>query len=536
MLDGSVGECVNVSGAGSVPEGELGGAASADQEAPHGSSHLVGDHDDRFVRRPYWAMIVDVHRVGAVIALLSFFGIVYARTLNSGGMFRWDEAEYASIGRSVLRGDGFAISGKPNPLRPPVLPLAGAASMRLAGSTADEVVKRPTLGFSLLALLVVYACAATVYGWETGLAAASLLGVSPGFWISTPLFMTEIPFMACFCGAIVAFHLGLYRDSRFFVLAWACWGLAFLTRYTAVVFAPITVVLIALSLLDGDVRVRQRLFSRAFLLAPIAALILVVPWLVRQQLTFGDALVGMKQASMQLQLFLPDQAMPWYFYPVRLLPMLSPGVAVLAIAGTAWALSQRDRLAIHCLATVALIIAWFSFYRFKEDRQITAVLPLLAIVAGTGLVKFFAPARETSRSWALRIVALALVFGLNFRATRPALEYRVALGYPGFLRAMHWLSAHAPTDAAVLAANYPQVFWYADRRALDFPDEAGLRDALRQTEWVVLTNFERGQKAYATALTRLVTTEDTRRGDAAIFRDALFETIVVRSSVLLTRL
>ena len=63
-----------------------------------------------------------------------------------------------------------------------------------------------------------------------------------------------------------------------------------------------------------------------------------------------------------------------------------------------------------------------------------------------------------------------------------------------------------------------------------------LRDALRQTEWVVLTNFERGQKAYATALTRLVTTEDTRRGDAAIFRDALFETIVVRSSVLLARL
>jgi hypothetical protein len=53
---------------------------------------------------------------------------------------------------------------------------------------------------------------------------------------------------------------------------------------------------------------------------------------------------------------------------------------------------------------------------------------------------------------------------------------------------------------------------------------------------VVLTNFERGQKAYAAALTRLVTTEDKRRGDAAIFRDPLFETIVVRSSVLLTRL
>src|SRR5262249_56230582 len=132
--------------------------------------------------------------------------------------------------------DGFAISGKPNRLRPPVLPLSGAASMRLAGSTADEVVKRPMLAFSLLALLVVYAGAATVYGWETGLAAASLLGASPAFWIATPLFLTEIPFVACLCGAIVAFHLGLYRDSRFFVLAWACWALAFLTRYTSTLF------------------------------------------------------------------------------------------------------------------------------------------------------------------------------------------------------------------------------------------------------------------------------------------------------------
>src|SRR5262249_49715591 len=178
----------------------------------------------------------------------------------------------------------------------------------------------------------------------------------------------------------------------------------------------------------------------------------------------------------------------------------------------------------------------FMFNWYNGERRIPGVLPVPAIVAVTCLVKFFAPAHETSRSWALRIVAVALVFALNFRTTRPVLEHRVALGYPSFPQAMHWLRAHATTNAAVLAANYPQVFWYADRRALDFPDEAGLRDALRQTEWVVLTNFERGQKAYAAALTGLVTAEDTRHGDAAIFRDALFETIVVRSSVLLTRL
>ena len=61
------------------------------------------------------------------------FGILYSFTINSYGMFLWDESEYASIGRSVLRGQGFAVSGVPNELRPPFLPLAGAATMWLFG-------------------------------------------------------------------------------------------------------------------------------------------------------------------------------------------------------------------------------------------------------------------------------------------------------------------------------------------------------------------------------------------------------------------
>jgi hypothetical protein len=39
-----------------------------------------------------------------IVALLVLFGILYSFGLNSYGMFLWDEAEYASIGRSVLHG------------------------------------------------------------------------------------------------------------------------------------------------------------------------------------------------------------------------------------------------------------------------------------------------------------------------------------------------------------------------------------------------------------------------------------------------
>src|SRR5258707_8106016 len=96
-------------------------------------------------------------RAWPIVALLAFFGILYSLTLNSYGMFLWDESEYASIGRSVLRGQGYAISGQLNALRPPILPLAGAAGMWLFGEQFDDVVLRVvSCGFALLALLCAY--------------------------------------------------------------------------------------------------------------------------------------------------------------------------------------------------------------------------------------------------------------------------------------------------------------------------------------------------------------------------------------------
>jgi len=68
-----------------------------------------------------------------------FFGFVYLGTIDSYGMFMWDEAEYACLARSISRGQGFSISGKPDPLRPPILPLTGAAVISLsAGCFSDR--------------------------------------------------------------------------------------------------------------------------------------------------------------------------------------------------------------------------------------------------------------------------------------------------------------------------------------------------------------------------------------------------------------
>ena len=55
-----------------------------------------------------------------------------------------------------------------------------------------------------------------------------------------------------------------------------------------------------------------------------------------------------------------------------------------------------------------------------------------------------------------------------------------------------------------------------------------------EADWVVVVNFERGQPRYVGALAGRVTKADVERGDAVLFKDRRFTTLLVRPMVLLT--
>jgi 4-amino-4-deoxy-L-arabinose transferase-like glycosyltransferase len=408
--------------------------------------------------------------------------------------------------------------------------------MWLGRRGGDLAPRSAVLAASLLALAVVHACARAEYGPTTALVATGLLGLAPAFWRWTAMLMTEIPYLAFFTAAVACFYRGLYRSPRFFYWSWLCWALAVLTRYSAGLFVPIAILFLAVAAAsrDGDALGRAR--SRAFVLGPLVALAVVGPWLIRQYVVFGDALVGFEQASTQLQLFLPGQSMPWYFYLVQAPAMVSLVPAVLFALGAWWAVRRRDRFALHCLLVCVTIVVWFSGYRFKEVRQITSILPFLAIVAALGTTRILIADPPTWRSWATLATLLVAVSATSGVHTRAQLAGTAALGYPSFLDAMRFLRERTAPGALVAGANYPQIHWYADRRAIDLPDERDFRPVLERAEWVVVTNFERGQPAYARDLLGKVTSEDVRAGDAAIFRDRWYFTALIRSGLLRERL
>jgi 4-amino-4-deoxy-L-arabinose transferase-like glycosyltransferase len=468
-----------------------------------------------------------------LLLLCLFFAGLYASTLSSLGMLGWDESEYASLGRSVLRGEGFSISGRPDALRPPVLPLAVAASLLVTGSNRDVAAKLPNLAFSVLALLVVYEAMRRERGRLSAWIAAAFLGLMPTFWLFTSMLLTEIPFMVFFTAATVCFYFGLYRDDRFFYGGWICVALALLTRYTAVLFAPIALSFTLIALTDAEAR--QRIGRRHFWLSPFLGLGLLLPWLLRQQLVFGDALVGFRQASGQLQAYMPGVSMPWYFYPVHLPEMISPLLCLPLLVGIVWAVRARDRFALHCLFVVAFVLLWFSAYRFKEIRMATSTLPFLAMVAALGVTQAIVPRRLTTRWAGVLAVFLIAVLASSFAANRRFFSQAVTLGYPSFTDAMRILRQRTPSSAVLMGASVPQIFWYTERDVVDFPDESEFPASLAQCDWVIVTNFERGQKPYARNLTAKVTRQDVEEGSAAVFQSGQFSTVLIRSALLRER-
>jgi 4-amino-4-deoxy-L-arabinose transferase-like glycosyltransferase len=467
-----------------------------------------------------------------IAVLLAAFAAIYSTSLNSYGMFTWDEAEYAAIGSSVLHGQGFSISGRPNPLRPPMLPLAGAAAMLIAaGEKGDDSILRETgCALALLTLLVTYSFAAAAFDRTVGLVSAALLGMSPFFWTFVPHFMCEIPFMAFFSAAVWFFYFGIYRAERFFLWSWICCSLAFLTRYTATLFLPVIAVSLPLALWLGGPKARRRIMSRAFLFSPLAGALVLLPWFIRQSVTFHDPLVGLKISSRQMQVFLPEISMPWHFYFSLLPAMLSLPIAVLCLAGMLWAFWKKEPFVLHGALAAMLILAWFSCYRYKEDRLASSAIPFLAVGAAIGLTKLASALRPLFRSAALWLI-LAGIFALNLTVVLPIFRHWVTLGYPSFLDAMTYLRSEASPEDVVLGANGPQIDWYSGLRTEEFPEEEQLTQALERSAWVVITNFEAGQKPYVLRLARQIalrSPQTVRR-----FSDRQFTTLVVRADSLL---
>ncbi len=311
----------------------------------------------------------------SALLLLALFGWLYWGTLGSHGMFMWDEAEYAALGRNIQRGDPYSIS-----LRPPLLPLCVSAVLELSGRGDDKTAKIPVLFFALVTLGLAYGFCLKRYDRATAVGALAFLGLAPAFWQHASYLLTEIPLMMAFFAATSFFVLGQEGDSRWFFLSWISTALAFLTRYNGVLLGPIYLLLMAVHRQRDPERFRECWRDRRFWLAPFVGFALFAPWLVRQGLRYGDPLIGFKHAAIQLQIYIPSASFPATYYLTHLPAMLTWPLLVMVLAGLGWTLREREPYAVHCLLVALFLLGWLSAYRYKEVRLVTSILPYLAVL------------------------------------------------------------------------------------------------------------------------------------------------------------
>jgi 4-amino-4-deoxy-L-arabinose transferase-like glycosyltransferase len=224
-----------------------------------------------------------------VLALFALALIVRSVAVLADGGYepRNDAFDYDRHAASLAAGDGYPSSiygsgGGPTALRPPAYPLALAGVYALSG---DSIIAGRLLGALLgaIAVLLVYAIAARLWGSRAGFAAGALAAVYPPLVAVSLELFSENLYLVGLLGAVLLVLIAREDPGR---LRWAAAagavaGVALLTRNAALaLLLPLVIGLWG--------RPPWRLGAAGPpLLALLCAVLVLAPWTIRNAIEFG---------------------------------------------------------------------------------------------------------------------------------------------------------------------------------------------------------------------------------------------------------
>jgi 4-amino-4-deoxy-L-arabinose transferase-like glycosyltransferase len=198
-------------------------------------------------------------------------------TFHSGGS---DAPAYLLLAQNLLHGQGFAYAGLPSAIRPPGYPLLLAAFLALFG--AQYLLAIRSLQF-VLGILTVGFCTASALR-IFGLPAARMTLLAALF-LPTLIFTTAQVLTECLAAALTAiflYFLAVQCETSDIPSAWGLgWtaGLASLVRFNAAALP----IFAACAVFRGS---HKSTLSRRLALTAGIPLLLVTPWLIRNELAF----------------------------------------------------------------------------------------------------------------------------------------------------------------------------------------------------------------------------------------------------------
>ncbi len=357
------------------------------------------------------------------LALLVFMAIYAAfLLLNLGYMtIQWDEMPHLYGSLILSKGDFHGYIAAYG-YYPPLYDIITTGFFRLFGANAFSG-RLTAVVFSLLSIYVVFELANRTYGPRTALIAGVVLALMPGFfWLSRAAMLET--------ALIFFFSLGLYfffswlrlGVNRVLILCGIAIGVGFLAKYQILVAG--LVMLTAIFLLNRD---KLKAKTTKFLLLPIIAILVVVPWiLVLYQINgldkLGALLYVIQEGGQDRAVYSTRFSMPIFYlvemtWPYNEVHPVSLPLYILGLSGLGlWAYRRRTEDKFF-LIWFFVVYIFFTLIPNKQWRYVTPLFPVLAISTASFLAFIYSKVNggwektqmQVKKSYGRRIAAVLII-------------------------------------------------------------------------------------------------------------------------------
>jgi 4-amino-4-deoxy-L-arabinose transferase-like glycosyltransferase len=338
------------------------------------------------------------------IAIAVLAGCFFFWRLGSNPLEKWDEAIHAQVTHEMLQSRNWleltwnhnAYFRKP-PLR---FWLQGIASATFGESEWTIRFWSATAGVLTTLLIALWAWQATK---KTSAAWFATLAFLSGRYLFYHAFRTgETDGLLTFFSLLALWsYWRSWLKPRWLLLTALALGLTFLTKFTAVGFAGLAI------LLHLALTKRFKMYPKKVWLQAIGLGVLIVaPWILAQLAIRGSAFIQeyvsedvVTRATKNLYGFTAGPDWYWGIFLKRAFPMTA--FVFPALAWSAWRTVKRDQLQLLFLLFTGVTVAVLSLNASKIDWYLLPIYPVVMLVTGVWMARWF--------RWPMRWPMLGLV-------------------------------------------------------------------------------------------------------------------------------
>ncbi len=415
-----------------------------------------------------------------LIAILIFaLGIrLYYYPLTSSQGLWWDEAEYLV---TSYRWAGLYDWWTPLPLRPPLLPII----MTLLAHLGLEETGTRALIFimSLASIYLIYLVGKVFYNKKVGLVSASFLAIFWSFLFFSFRILTDVPVAMLWLSTIYLFFSAYYgKEEKWrYILGGVSLGLAFLMKFST--FALIGAIIIYLVVTERTNLLKWKKSTKNILLFFLASLIVVSPFLIWQQLTFGNPLAFVVDAldggetphtfweSLRDQTLFSMQVL----HPAIILSFLAGAIFIVGgiILGYDLSLKKGSNTNKSLFVIIWLLVALLFFGKlnygsYMEERYYFIFDPAILIIAGTFIVLIYNYVRKYNKIFALLVIAalFALAAYQNLSHADTIIKNK-AESFKQIRPAGLWVRENSSPQDFILVTDESASYFYFSQRYLE---------------------------------------------------------------------